>query len=193
MTTTLEFFNKLYGGAPAGHFYIWIKWPGKDKRSKTLWCNTLEEAAEHVAIYNGEVNVYFGICTSNKIKESNQRAKHPDIHMMPAFVLDVDYALPSHAKPGLPATREQALAIIHAAPLPATIIVESGGGFHAYWKFREPLIFHDDDERADKTERDGADLSAADLRIEIDELCRIIDRIIGRVRLVDLPHWMKVA
>ena len=148
MTTTLEFFNKLYGSAPDGHFYIWIKWPGKDKRSKTLWCNTLEEAAEHVAIYNSEVNVYFGICTSNKIKESNQRAKHPDIHMMPAFVLDVDYALPSHAKPGLPATREQALAIIHAAPLPATIIVESGGGFHAYWKFKEPLIFHDDDERA---------------------------------------------
>jgi len=145
--TTLEFFTKLYGDAPQGHFYIWIKWPGKDKRSKTLWCDTLRKAAEEVAFYNGETNVYFGICTSERIKDYNQRTKFGDVHMMPAFVLDVDYTLPSHAKPGLPATREEALAIIEAAPLQATIIVESGGGFHAYWKFSEPLIFHNDDER----------------------------------------------
>ncbi|HWR11871.1 MAG TPA: HAMP domain-containing sensor histidine kinase [Rectinemataceae bacterium] len=38
---------------------------------------------------------------------------------------------------------------------------------------------------ADRAERDGADLSTADLRAEIDELCRVIDRIMGRIRLVD--------
>jgi len=147
VTTTLEFFHKLYGRAPQGHFYVWLKWPGKDRRSKTIWVETLEEAADAVAEYSGKVNVYFGICTSNRIKENNQRTKRPDAHMMPAFVLDVDYQAPHHLKPGLPESRAAALAIITNAPLEPTMIVESGGGFHAYWKFKEPLIFRDDSER----------------------------------------------
>lgn len=38
---------------------------------------------------------------------------------------------------------------------------------------------------ADRSERAGVDLSPADARAEIDELCRVIDRIMGRIRLVD--------
>lgn len=46
---------------------------------------------------------------------------------------------------------------------------------------------------ADRAERDGEPLPAADLRLEIDELDRILDRAIGRLRLDDFEQGTRMA
>lgn len=144
--TTLDFFRALYGDEfPPGNFYVWVRW--LNNASKTIWVNSFEQAIAEAEKYNGKANVYFGVCTSGRRKENNQRASAADIVAMPAFWLDVDYKSPHHKKPGIPETREQALAIIEAAPIQPTIIVESGAGFHGYWKFKELLTLDTDADR----------------------------------------------
>lgn len=68
---------------------------------------------------------------------------------MPALVADIDTAEGEHKAAGLPTT-EQALDLLAtAAPwgLP-TVIVRTGGGFHAWWTLTEPLDPRDPDQKA---------------------------------------------
>jgi putative DNA primase/helicase len=67
---------------------------------------------------------------------------------IPGLWIDIDIKHPAHRKVTLPDTIEDVLAVINTAvPLPATILVDSGYGLHAYWLFRELWRFDDDVER----------------------------------------------
>ena len=46
---------------------------------------------------------------------------------------------------------------------------------------------------AERAERDGKPLDAADLRLEVDELDRILDRALGRLRLADFERGSRMA
>ncbi len=58
---------------------------------------------------------------------------------IPGFWLDVDIAGPGHASAALP-NEAQAYEIVDMCPLPATIVVHSGRGLHAYWIFEQPWV-----------------------------------------------------
>ena len=60
---------------------------------------------------------------------------------------DVDLAAPWRPEKCLPATREEARAVLEKLPFPASVIVDSGYGLHAWWLFKEPWVFETDDER----------------------------------------------
>jgi hypothetical protein len=61
---------------------------------------------------------------------------------------DLDLKSEAHSKSALPATVEDALSILPPI-LPPTFVILTGNGAHAWWLFREPLIFESDQERRD--------------------------------------------
>ena len=61
---------------------------------------------------------------------------------------DLDLKSDAHKKTALPATIEDAFKIL-PEQFPPTFVVRTGNGAHAWWLFREPLIFESDEERAD--------------------------------------------
>ncbi len=60
---------------------------------------------------------------------------------------DLDLKSDAHSKTALPATVEDALQIL-PEQLPPTFVVQTGNGAHAWWLFKEPLIFETEQERA---------------------------------------------
>jgi hypothetical protein len=62
----------------------------------------------------------------------------------------------AHPKVALPATIKDAMEIL-PEQLPPTFEVQTGNGAHAWWLFREPLIFETDEERRDRAESAGYD------------------------------------
>ena len=53
--------------------------------------------------------------------------------------LDVGASADGHKIPGKHATKEAALATLGGLAVPPTLVVDSGGGYHAYWELAEPL------------------------------------------------------
>jgi hypothetical protein len=80
-------------------------------------------------------NLYFGVATR---KDATSGALE-NLAMLPALFVDIDFALTPEA---------EALSRVRDFPLPPSACVRSGGGLHAYWCLREPLVFPDDTERA---------------------------------------------
>ena len=73
---------------------------------------------------HGNENVYFG-CTSRN-GHSGTKANVLDI---PGVWADIDFKS---------TPKDQADKLLEHCPLAPTFIIESGGGYHCYWKFREP-------------------------------------------------------
>lgn len=69
-------------------------------------------------------NIYFGVATRNGGGTKN------DIVDIPAAWIDVDFK---------DTPEEDAISRLNGFPLKPSCIVSTGGGFHVYWHFREPL------------------------------------------------------
>lgn len=66
--------------------------------------------------------------------------------------IDIDFGVDGHAKKNLPPTREAAMRVVaaieEALGFPLSVVVDSGGGLHAYLLFREPWRLDSDADRA---------------------------------------------
>lgn len=71
-------------------------------------------------------NVYFGVCPRSR-KEGTKSA----VQYVLCLWVDLDFKLFKGGK-------DEALARLRDFPLSPTIIINSGYGFHVYWRFREP-------------------------------------------------------
>jgi putative DNA primase/helicase len=59
---------------------------------------------------------------------------------------DLDYLGPAHKKTNLP-PREEALRLLEAMPVPPSITVHTGHGYHGWWLFKEPWLIESPEER----------------------------------------------
>jgi hypothetical protein len=75
-----------------------------------------------------------------------RRCVSAEIAGITGFWADLDLRSDAHSKKALPATVADALSIIPAS-MPPTIVILTGNGAHAWWIFKEPYIFDDDDDR----------------------------------------------
>jgi P4 family phage/plasmid primase-like protien len=73
--------------------------------------------------------IFFGVATRLNGSHSGKRE---DLAELPGLWTDIDCYK-------LEITKEVALEALRSCPLPPTVIVDSGGGLHAYWLFLEPL------------------------------------------------------
>ncbi len=139
--TPHEFLEQLWADKPSD-LYVLI-WTVQDKRSR--WFRSVEEAAAAVA--QTPQDVYVGAGLSLRGYGPSRRCPSEEIAGIAGLWADFDLQSEAHKK-ALPATIPDALSIIPART-PPTIVVATGNGAHAWWLFKEPFVFENDQERKD--------------------------------------------
>jgi len=137
-----KFLDELFSGRPEeSRILIWSL-PSKSSR----WFSSTEDAAGYGAGLEG-AEVYVGCGLAGRDMGPNARCKAADIVGVPGVWIDIDVKGPTHKKPNLPPNRKEAMKLLDGAPLKPTIVVDSGGGYQAWWCFREFWTFDIDEER----------------------------------------------
>lgn len=81
--------------------------------------------------------VWFGAATRSQ--RTTGRGGAADCDVIPGLWLDIDVAGPNHAQTDLPPTIEAAEQLLAEFPLPATVVINTGGGLQAWWLLNEPM------------------------------------------------------
>lgn len=124
-------------------------WSTKDKAKESHFFKDTTQAWEHAKkMSTNGMDVYFGLGLSDKeIKTTNKRFKADEISAITALWMDIDYGLKDSGKK-YAETPEETMSLIKQIFLQPSLIVDSGGGFHAYWILKEPWVFEDKNERS---------------------------------------------
>ena len=132
-----EFLTKLWGNPPPGQVLVWTL-----PQKRSIWYNRLDNVRvgdfSRLDVYTG-----VGVAPSDVLLKTGQRATAEMIAGIAGLWADVDYAGEDHAKPNLPPTEADAWVLIHAMPVPPTIVIHTGHGLQAWWLFEEPWMFVD--------------------------------------------------
>jgi hypothetical protein len=123
--TPVEFLERLYPNSPVALTSI--------LDGKVGTCNDRAKAEGWIAMANGHRNLYFNV---NEARPSLiGRPSKEDIVAAHGAHLDVD------PRKGAEIVSEQRrlLSLFHAFPIPAPVIIFSGGGYNAIWPFKEPV------------------------------------------------------
>lgn len=137
------FLKALFAGKPEDlHLLIWSL---SDKRSH--WFQNVEGAIQFAASSRGR-DLYVGVGFSHQDCGPSRRCLSNEVAGIVGLWADLDLKSDAHKKDALPSTIEDALKIL-PVQFPPTFVVRTGNGAHAWWLFREPLIFGTDAERQD--------------------------------------------
>jgi hypothetical protein len=141
MMTSREFLALLFGHPSLEGMYIPLWFKGKDSRTNKTWpVAKLDDAAAAAMDVCGTFDVYVRTTPIGFMPEGNSRGGADDARALVALYADVDVAGAGHAKTTLPQTQEQAFDLLYECALAPSAVVNSGGGLHAWWVFKEPLI-----------------------------------------------------
>lgn len=132
-TETRRFLDSLFKH-PLGPDRRLTVWDGKTK-SSTHFSDFDGAVAHSSGLVSKGHETYYGVGLRATGLNSSQRGSKNDVTVLPGFWLDVDIAGPGHASSALPSGLDAGLAVIELCPLPPSIVVDSGGGLHAYWLF----------------------------------------------------------
>jgi hypothetical protein len=142
--TAEEFLRSLYGSCTnEGCLVLWTK---QDKHPYWYDLNHQRDATEKAILLSQDFDVYFAIGLQ-KDPEVNGRGKADTVAVIPGLWLDIDIKGPNHCATDLPPDQNSALALVDSFEVKPTMIVSTGGGYHAYWLFREPLFIKNDRDR----------------------------------------------
>lgn len=148
---TADFLAEMFGDRVGeGHEIVLFS----DKRS--TWCRTIGDALKAIQRLNESNDTYYHVALHDRataIAEARERAAREQrqepksvsatrgcsesARALPGVWADIDIAGVGHEKHGLAPTREAALDALAKMPLVATTVLWTGGGLHAYWRFRE--------------------------------------------------------
>jgi len=138
-----HFLTELFGAKDPAHWIQIAQFP-----QGTRYFQTVGQAVTYVMRHPRDIYVARGLAGNNLGRE--HRASAAQVVAVAGLCVEVDYnAGPkAHKTTALP-TRAEALALIRRMPLPASFIVASGHGYHAWWIFDEPWEIETDEERAE--------------------------------------------
>jgi hypothetical protein len=135
------FLEAVFAGKPDDlHILLWTL---PEKRSH--WFRSVAEAAR-LAESASDVDLYEGVGLSATDNGPARRCVADAVAGIVGLWADIDLKSEAHSKLSLPATVEEALRVL-PSEFPPTYIIATGNGLHAWWLFKEPLIFGDADER----------------------------------------------
>jgi hypothetical protein len=139
--TPLGFLQQLWQDKPEDH-HILI-WSLPEKRSR--WFREIPAAAEFIANANGS-DVYVGVGLSKRDHGPTRRCISEEISGLAGFWSDLDLHSEAHNQKALPSSIEEALTVIPKG-MPPTMVIATGNGAHAWWLFKEPIVFETSEER----------------------------------------------
>jgi putative DNA primase/helicase len=146
MRSAVTFLNSVFAPQESGIVVLFSK-PAKVSYFMPLdregWQH---EAASTALRIRDEQNVYFAIGVQGA-RPDRGRGTEAGVVSVTGFWADIDILGPNHAAHTLPTTVEDAWRIIAAVPFKPTVVVYTGGGLQAYWLFREPWQFEDENDR----------------------------------------------
>ncbi|MCW4027979.1 MAG: primase alpha helix C-terminal domain-containing protein, partial [Candidatus Bathyarchaeota archaeon] len=139
-----RFLQDLFGpNTKKGHLVLWTK---RGSRSYFYSLDQLDEAASMAASLSLETDVYYGIGLQERIQQ-NGRGGEDSVIAIPGLWLDVDIQGDNHKSRNLPPDEESAMRLLESYNLRPTLIISTGGGFHAYWLFDQPMLLRNDEDR----------------------------------------------
>lgn len=127
MVEATQFLGRLHRGGQWA--YLWTQ-----PRKRSLWY----PAGRSLPSLNGSTrDAYFGVHPSYKAKGEFKRAEIGDIELIGSLFADID------AK-DFGGDKDAALAHVQELDPAPSAVVDSGGGYHAYWFLSEPFPLDDD-------------------------------------------------
>jgi hypothetical protein len=135
------FLEALFTGKPDDlHLLLWTL---PEKRSH--WFQNVESAIQFAESLR-ERDLYVGVGLSSQDYGPARRCPSNEVAGIVGLWADLDLKSDAHPKAALPASVEDAMKILPDEFSP-TFVVRTGNGAHAWWLFREPLIFESDEDR----------------------------------------------
>jgi hypothetical protein len=139
-----QFLTELFGNKPDGvYFNIWTAPNNKSKFFKDI--DKAVRYIDKIKDKDYEIYIQTGMTAGNL--GLYRRGKKKEIIGLPGFYMDIDIAGDNHEKTNLPPTITDAVALIKGHGIEPTLIVKSGHGIHAWWLFKEVLLFDDEGEQ----------------------------------------------
>ena len=140
---TREFLQTLFGEAirPDRRLSIFTLPGGKVRRF-----DDIAKAIPYIEQQATHENVYFGLSLVSGNPPG--RGKYQDMAGITCLWGDLDFAGKDRGKDNLPPDEKAVRNILGKMAFKPSLLVHSGGGFHAYWIFKEPWVFSDDADRA---------------------------------------------
>jgi hypothetical protein len=135
------FLESLFAGKPDGLYILLWKLPEK----KSHWFRCVDEAVRYTESCR-EHDIYVGVGLSTKDQGPKRRCLSEEVAGLVGVYADIDLRSDAHAKGNLPATIEEALSIL-PSEFPPTFVILTGNGVHAWWLFKEPYGFENDEDR----------------------------------------------
>jgi hypothetical protein len=164
-----EFLEAVFGDPPKGASIV--VWGLQDKSSR--WCDSIETAAKAIdAAKTGDV--YVGVSlqslpaallearrreeikarqatpprTPRKLISRMTRGFNETAVALTGLFVDIDVeAGAGHKQANLPPDVAAAMRIVEKLPIRPTLVVDSGGGLHVWYLFKEPFVFENEGDR----------------------------------------------
>src|SRR4051794_35241200 len=136
-----SFLHALFAGKPDEAYILVWTLAGK----KSHWFRNVEAAIEF-ADSKREQDVYVGFGLSGEEYGPVRRCTSDNVTGIVGLWADIDLKSDAHCKVSLPTTVEDALTIL-PTELPPPFLILTGNGVHAWWLFREPLMFGSEQEQ----------------------------------------------
>jgi hypothetical protein len=143
--TAHEFLRLLFGHPSLSDLYVplWFKWKGGASEHRTWAATKLDEAAAAAVDASDKADVYLRVTPIGFMPAGNTRGGKDDARALVALFADIDVAGVGHAKNDLPPDHNAAFDLLYECDKAPSVVVGSGGGLHAWWIFREPLLITD--------------------------------------------------
>lgn len=139
----LSIFPEIPDGA---RILIWTFDRSTNEKRSFYYPSVLEAAYAINHLAAPCVDIYFGLGLASNGLSAKQRATAKTVQGISCLWVDIDIAGAGHASRALPISIEE---VTHAfnGLLPPSILVNSGGGVHAYWLFNDTWYFTGEDDR----------------------------------------------
>jgi putative DNA primase/helicase len=138
-----RFIELLYGDKPSQKYIL--VWSMQGRISK--WFRSIDYAIKYIDSVNkrkinGKLDtnrdLYLGCCLSSKDFGPNRRCLANDVTAIGGLWIDIDVEGTNHkGKKRYPKTMQEAIKIANSLPLKPSVILNTGGGIHAWWKLAE--------------------------------------------------------
>ena len=148
--------RELYHGASAGIITAWSK---TSRQTYSFSVDDIDSAARQILALCQSHDVYIGHGLQGSAPPRRSRGNNEGVVFVGGIFLDIDTqegphgsAETPHGSKSLPTDTDEALKILRDAGLPEpSLLVQTGGGCHAHWLYKEPKMITTEAERSDES------------------------------------------